>query len=128
MTSLNLGGVRHGRSTATWWVTSGVAALMLLTLGCSTESAGKGETPAKEAVEQQRNDSSKSPAGTMAGMNMGEKKDEAAPAGSSVTLTAAQIRHGGVTWQSVTIGTAAGTVAVPGQIVPNEDRTARHGA
>ena len=47
---------------------------------------------------------------------------------SEVTLTAAQIRHGQRAWQPVTMGTSSATVTVPGQIVPNEDRTARLGA
>jgi cobalt-zinc-cadmium efflux system membrane fusion protein len=47
---------------------------------------------------------------------------------AEVVLTAAQIQHGGVTWERVSIGTASAEVTVPGQLVPNEDRTARLGA
>ena len=54
--------------------------------------------------------------------------DSAATPGAEVTLTAAQIRRGGVAWEAVTMGTASATVSVPGQLVPNEDRTARLGA
>lgn len=68
----------------------------------------------------------------MPGMDMGGKSDSAAPRAGSlaseVRLSAEQIRHGGIAWQAVTIGTAASTATVPGQIVPNEDRTARLGA
>lgn len=65
----------------------------------------------------------------MAGMDMEGKTDTAsAGAGnlaSEVRLTAEQIRHGGIAWQAVTMGTAAASATVPGQVVPNEDRTAR---
>jgi cobalt-zinc-cadmium efflux system membrane fusion protein len=64
----------------------------------------------------------------MAGMAMPATKQPAAVADSGVTLTAEQIRHGGVAWEPVTMGTAGAGVTVPGQLVPNEDRTARLGA
>src|SRR5439155_25248619 len=47
---------------------------------------------------------------------------------TSVSLTAAQIQHGGVKWGPVTMGTASGSAVVPGEVAPNEDRTARLGA
>jgi cobalt-zinc-cadmium efflux system membrane fusion protein len=56
------------------------------------------------------------------------ENDSAGAPGTELTLTAAQIRRGGVVWEAVTMGTAAATVSVPGQLVPNEDRTARLGA
>ena len=45
-----------------------------------------------------------------------------------IHLSAAQIQHGGVHWGPVTMGSAAGTATVPGEITVNEDRTARLGA
>jgi len=47
---------------------------------------------------------------------------------TDVTLTAAQIAHGGVRWEPVTLGAVAPVATVPGQVIPNEDRTARLGA
>ncbi|MEP6763430.1 MAG: efflux RND transporter periplasmic adaptor subunit [Gemmatimonadaceae bacterium] len=47
---------------------------------------------------------------------------------SSVTFTAAQIKHGGTTWGAVSMGAASGFTALPGEVIPNEDRTARLGA
>jgi cobalt-zinc-cadmium efflux system membrane fusion protein len=47
---------------------------------------------------------------------------------TSVTFTAAQVEHGGVRWGSVTASEVAGVIELPGQLVPNEDRTARLGA
>ena len=47
---------------------------------------------------------------------------------TSVTFTSAQIQHGGVKWGAVTMGTTSGSAVVPGEVSPNEDRTARLGA
>ena len=49
-------------------------------------------------------------------------------AATNVTLTAAQVAHGGVQWEPVALSTVASVATVPGQVVPNEDRTARLGA
>ena len=49
-------------------------------------------------------------------------------AATDVTLTAAQVAHGGVQWEPVALSTVASVATVPGQVVPNEDRTARLGA
>jgi cobalt-zinc-cadmium efflux system membrane fusion protein len=54
--------------------------------------------------------------------------DSAAATPNVVTLTAAQVQHGGVRWASVNGGDARAALEVPGQLVPNEDRTARLGA
>jgi len=58
--------------------------------------------------------------------------DGAKPGGealaTSITFSAAQIQHGGVKWGPVTIGTASGSAIIPGEVSPNEDRTARLGA
>src|SRR5258705_6084394 len=45
-----------------------------------------------------------------------------------VTLSAEQIRHGAIRWAVVQPVTQASTVEVPGQLVPDDDRTARLGA
>jgi cobalt-zinc-cadmium efflux system membrane fusion protein len=50
---------------------------------------------------------------------------DTAAASSTVTFTAAQIAHGGIKWAPATQSTIAASVEVPGQLVPNEDRTAR---
>jgi membrane fusion protein, heavy metal efflux system len=47
---------------------------------------------------------------------------------TSVTLSPAQVQHGGVKWGPVTLGMASGSAIVPGEVSPNEDRTARLGA
>lgn len=55
--------------------------------------------------------------------------DMPAMAGATdVTLTAAQVAHGGVQWEPVATSTVASVATVPGQVIPNEDRTARLGA
>lgn len=45
-----------------------------------------------------------------------------------IVFTPEQARHGGVRWGPVPMGTAAVSATVPGQVAPNEDRTARLGA
>ena len=100
---------------------SSALALLFAAAACTGRSSGKGEST-KTAADSQAN------AEGMAGMAMPSGKDSAATPGTEITLTAARIRHGGVAWQVVTMGTASATVTVPGQLAPNEDRTARLGA
>jgi cobalt-zinc-cadmium efflux system membrane fusion protein len=57
----------------------------------------------------------------------GDKTGDSA-AMMEVALSAAQVQHGGVRWEPVAMGAAAPVATVPGQVVPNEDRTARLGA
>src|ERR1700730_1272118 len=45
-----------------------------------------------------------------------------------VTLSAEQIRHGAIRWTVVEPVAQASAVEVPGQLVPDDDRTARLGA
>src|SRR5258705_13786738 len=47
---------------------------------------------------------------------------------TDVTLSAAQVAHGGVQWEPVALSPVASVATVPGQVVPNDDRTARLGA
>jgi membrane fusion protein, heavy metal efflux system len=47
---------------------------------------------------------------------------------ATVTFNASQVSHGGVRWSPVVLSKSSATAIVPGQIVPNEDRTARLGA
>lgn len=107
--------------------------------GCSKEgndqpkpkSAASDTTGAKDAMAGMpgMSDSAKKP-------EQSEKSDKPDPdAGAhggmlatSVTLTAAQIEHGNVKWGSPVTGTTSGSAVVPGEVVPNEDRTARLGA
>lgn len=76
----------------------------------------------------------KGDAGGMAdrpGMSMGARKN-AAPDESSapkgIAFSAAQVKHGGVAWEPAALGLSAAVATVPGQLLPNEDRTSRLGA
>lgn len=100
---------------------SSALALLFAAAACTGGSSEKGESTKTAGDTQARADG-------MAGMSMPSGKDTAAAPGTEITLTAAQIRHGGVAWQAVNMGTASATVTVPGQLAPNEDRTARLGA
>ncbi|MBI2795293.1 MAG: efflux RND transporter periplasmic adaptor subunit [Gemmatimonadetes bacterium] len=48
--------------------------------------------------------------------------------GERVALSAAQVAKGSVEWAPARAGVLGATATVPGQVVPNEDRTARLGA
>ncbi len=90
-----------------------VALILVTAAGCSRQSA------------KERSDTvSAAPAEKSAMATMPGTADTAAPP-SSVTLTAAQIAHGGIKWAAATQTLVAGSVEVPGQLVANEDRTAR---
>ena len=102
-------------------IRSSALALLFAAAACTGGSSEKGESTKTTADSQ-------ASAEGMTGMAMPSGKGSAATPGTEVTLTAAQIRHGGVAWQAVTMGTASATVTVPGQLLPNEDRTARLGA
>lgn len=56
----------------------------------------------------------------------GAEKSEADA--STISFTAAQVKKGGVRWEAAVMGTGNAMVTVPGQIVPNEDRTGRLGS
>lgn len=47
---------------------------------------------------------------------------------TSIVFSGAQVEHGGVRWAPVTMTAVASLVEIPGQLVPNQDRTARLGA
>jgi len=102
-------------------IRSTALALLFAAVACTGGPSEKGEATKTAGDTQPRADG-------MAGMAMPSGKDSAAAPGTEIMLTAAQIRHGGVVWQAVTMGTASAVVSVPGQLVPNEDRTARLGA
>jgi cobalt-zinc-cadmium efflux system membrane fusion protein len=89
-----------------------VAGMLLFALGCS--GSGNGGKAADSA--------------DMPGMDKG---DSTAKPASELMLSAAQIQHGGIRWAPAASIVASGVTsaaALPGQLVPNEDRTARLGA
>ena len=47
---------------------------------------------------------------------------------AAITLTAAQVKHGGARWELAESREVSGRIELPGQLVPNEDRTVRLGA
>lgn len=57
-----------------------------------------------------------------------EAATDSASSASRVTFTAAEVEHGGVRWAPVAASDVSGVLEYPGQLVPNEDRTARLGA
>jgi cobalt-zinc-cadmium efflux system membrane fusion protein len=99
-------------------------------LGCSRSPQGKGTE--KSQTETAKKDPAGAGIADMPGMAMpsgGAAADEKKGAvATSLDLSAAQIAHGNVAWATVTMGTATGAATVPGQIVTDEDHTARLGA
>ncbi|HUQ82757.1 MAG TPA: efflux RND transporter periplasmic adaptor subunit [Gemmatimonadaceae bacterium] len=107
-------------------------AVTLATLAACSASSDKTAEKTKDAsasgkAEQADTGAMKGMAG-MAMPSTAAAPDSGAAPGAQVTLSAGQIRHGGVAWQPVTMGASAAVVSVPGQLVPNEDRTARLGS
>ena len=91
------------------------AALFLLAAACSRD-AGDGKDSARAA------DSAASAMADMAGMSGAA---DTSLASTSTTFSAAQIANGHVRWATPDRATISGVVEVTGQLVPNEDRTAR---
>jgi len=92
--------------------------ICMFAVACSKGDVANGDGRAADA--------SAKPMAAMPGM----APDSASSTGAmpaNITLSAAQIQHGGVRWAPVAMTTAAAAAAVPGQIVPDEDRTARLG-
>ncbi len=86
-----------------------IALITVLGAACAREGAGSKSDEARAASES-----------GMPGM-----ANDSSP---GIAFTAAQIRHGGIAWEAVALGSALTAAAVPGQLVANEDRTARLGA
>jgi cobalt-zinc-cadmium efflux system membrane fusion protein len=79
------------------------------------------------ACSKKSENPSKAPDG-MEGMKMGADSMKPGEVPGTITMTAAQVQHGGVKWAPVTLATTRQAASVPGEVTPNEDRTARLGA
>lgn len=101
-------------SRATRLVVLGGTLLVLFVGGCQREDA----PPARDTAEMEG----------MADMpdmpGMGTTEADTGDAGS-VALTAAQVAQGRIRWAAATEASSSRAVEVPGQLVANEDRTAR---
>jgi cobalt-zinc-cadmium efflux system membrane fusion protein len=95
---------------------------LVLLAGCAKGDTKKVDSTASVVAHA---DTAKS--ADMPGMAMGAPKGDTAAA-TGIAFTAAQVKHGGVAWDAATVGTSASVATVPGQLVPNEDRTSRLGA
>ncbi len=98
--------------------------------GRADEKAAKPTSPAKDADDMRAMPGMATVTPKAGSDPAAAKKDGDAAGGASATVvfTAAQVQHGQVRWAPVTLGTAASLATVPGQVVPNEDHTARLGA
>lgn len=120
-----LAGACSGRSAPAKSETPEASATGVSAAGDMKDMPGMAPRTAGDAGDQhQRGPRAEDQAG-----ETGEAAGKVAEGGAStVTFTAAQVQHGKVRWAPVAMGTAAATATVPGQVVPNEDRTARLGA
>ncbi|MBC8087370.1 MAG: efflux RND transporter periplasmic adaptor subunit [Phycisphaerae bacterium] len=116
--------------------TIGLLAVATLVASCDSASESAKAGPDSSAAAQSMAD--------MPGMNMGNSKSAdsmsgvVADSGAStsttatvppkISLTAAQIGHGAVKWSTVAASQTSGVVQIPGELIPNEDNTARLGA
>ena len=99
-------------------------AAALLALGCSKKPnppAANADSAAMANMPGMAKGDTTKPGALAPGTDAG-----APPA--SLTVTASQIAHGKILWGQVTMGLAASTAAIPGQVTTDEDRTARIGA
>src|SRR5678815_5743367 len=88
----------------------------LTLLGIAVAAAcGKAAAPGKPDTANMR--------AMKAGADASAKTGAGAPV-NQIDLTAAQIEHGGVRWGPVTMGDATTRAAMPGTVIPNENRTA----
>ena len=102
-------------------------ALSALLAGCGKAKSPEDAKPDASAAKSDMAGMSRKSAED--GEKKGEEKDRAGTSPvSEITFSAAQVQHGGVRWGPVTMGSAAGTASVPGELTVNEDRTARLGA
>jgi cobalt-zinc-cadmium efflux system membrane fusion protein len=108
-----------------------VACLALLACSKEKSASPNGDVKEKAPVSAAApSDETKGMPGMESPTQSGDaaKAGEAAKSGGSVTFTAAQVKNGKVEWAPAVMSAAPGAVTVPGQLVPNEDRTSRLGA
>jgi membrane fusion protein, heavy metal efflux system len=91
-------------------------------------SAAACDSPKSGAIEKAADSATVDSMANMAGM-AGAPSTAAAPDSTRrVTFTAAQVSHGGVRWAPIGEGEASSGATIPGELLPNEDRTVRLGA
>jgi membrane fusion protein, heavy metal efflux system len=100
------------------------AAISLLAAGCSKKPKPAAQNADSAAMANM-------PGMTKAGDTTKPEPlagDKGAGVAGSLVVSAPQIAHGKIQWGAVTVGSAASTAAIPGQLTTDEDRTVRIGA
>ena len=106
-----------------------VAWMALLGTACGKRDPAKTGDSAKDSIGAASADTPATGAKAGADPAKADEKPSAPGAlATRTTFTAAQVQHGGVRWAPVTMGTTAGRATIPGEVIPNEDRTVRLGA
>lgn len=120
---------------STGWIRAAIIAVLSLTLAaCGKDKPADGDNDTKPPTSAAASaEEMKGMPGMKEGSKPGEaseggEKEESEGEGGSITFTGDQVRNGKVAWAPAVMGTAPGVATIPGQLVPNEDRTARLGA
>ncbi len=102
-------------------------AVMLVTLSAACSKKSEQPSPNDTSASTDMKGMPGMP-GASSEKNREEGAEKVAADASTITFTAAQVKNGGVRWEAAVMGTGQAMATVPGQIVPNEDRTARLGS
>ena len=94
---------------------SWLVAALALAGACSRDRAAGGA--GRDSVADSAGKAAAGAMADMPGMKTGE-----------ISLTRAQVEHGKIRWEPAAVGTDLLAVTLPGQLVPNEDRTVQLGA
>lgn len=105
-----------------------VLSLLLMAAACSRDQSG-----GSKSTGELSGDSAMKAMPGMGGASPGERAASGSqpvspPSAGEVALSAEQVRHGKIRWSPVASGLAPVMAVLPGQLMPNEDRTARLGA
>ena len=110
-----------------------IACAALLLSGCGKRGSVEANGTAQDSIGARASKelpgrAVESDSGT-SGSKSDEKNQQPGALPTEISFTGAEVQHGGVRWAAVTMGaTTASSALVPGQVIPNEDRTARLGA
>lgn len=119
------------RGSVFWRVALLVASAIQLTAACGKRSGGDAGHPPGDSIAGASAITPGSSADSRNGLATPDSDGKISTPGTLATrvmFTAAQVEHGGVRWAVVEQGLTAGRATIPGEVVPNENRTIRLGA
>jgi cobalt-zinc-cadmium efflux system membrane fusion protein len=108
------------------WIMLGTLTLSAACSANSANKAGKRDTAKKDTSMAPMADMPDMP--NMPGMSKAPADTGRLMTAKSLDLSANQIAHGKIAWGAAGPGATSATASIPGQLVPDEDKTARLGA